>query len=260
MNDGPVLLICNDDGIFAAGIRALARRMAEIGTVVIVAPNQQQSAVGHALTVSSPLRIEKFDIENDIHGFAINGTPADCVKIAVQHLLDTPPDVLISGINHGRNTAVSLVYSGTVSGATEGTMLGIPSLAVSLDSHSSEAHFDVAAEVTVTVLEHILEEGLPKGTLLNLNVPNLPLAEIAGIKVVPQGRSYWSDRYEERLDPIGQPYYWLKGEYVREGEGCDDRALEEGYASLTPIRPRLTDHDHLAKLKAIPFDLPSRSH
>lgn len=257
MSERPIILICNDDGIFAAGIRTLARRMAEIGTIVIVAPNQQQSAVGHALTVSSPLRIEKFDLEDGLHGFAINGTPADCVKIAVQHLLDAPPDILISGINHGRNTAVSLVYSGTVSGATEGTMLGVPSIAVSLDSHASDAHFDAAAEVAASVVAHVLEEGLPEGTLLNLNVPNLPIAEIAGIKVVPQGLSYWDDRYEERLDPIGQPYYWLKGEYVREGEGCDDHALEQGYAALTPIRPRLTDHDHLEKLKSIPLHLPA---
>ena len=248
----PLILVCNDDGIFAAGIRALARRMSTIGRVVVVAPNQQQSAVGHALTVSSPLRIEQFELEDGLHGYAINGTPADCVKIAAQHLLDTPPDILVSGINHGRNTAVSLVYSGTVSGATEGTMLGIPSIAFSLDSHARDADFSAAAEVTARVVEHVLEEGLPEGTLLNLNVPNLPLGEIAGISVVPQGRSYWNDRYEERLDPIGQPYYWLKGEYVRDGEGCDDDALDRNCAALTPIRPRLTDHHYLEKLRGDP--------
>ena len=251
----PVILVCNDDGIFAEGIHALARSMAEIGEVVIVAPNAQQSAVGHALTVSSPLRVEKFALADDLTGYAVNGTPADCVKLGVSHILNAPPDLLVSGINHGRNTAISLVYSGTVSGATEGTMLGIPSIAFSLDTHDREADFSAAGPIAQKIAGHVLANGLPKRTHLNVNVPNLPLDQIKGIRAVPQGSSYWNDHYEERVDPIGQPYYWLKGEYVLDGEASDDHALEEGYVSLTPIRPRLTDHDHLQTLIDSPIEM-----
>ena len=145
MSERPRILLCNDDGIFANGIRALAGRMAELGEVDVVAPNAQQSAVGHALTVASPLRVERYEHNGQFFGRAVNGTPADCVKLAVCHLLDYRPDLLVSGINHGRNTAASLVYSGTVSGATEGTMMGIPSIAVSYDDLVRDADFSAAA-------------------------------------------------------------------------------------------------------------------
>lgn len=245
MSERPRILLCNDDGIFANGIRALAGRMAELGEVDVVAPNAQQSAVGHALTVASPLRVERYEHNGQFFGRAVNGTPADCVKLAVCHLLDYRPDLLVSGINHGRNTAASLVYSGTVSGATEGTMMGIPSIAVSYDDLARDADFSAAAEMALRIARIVLREGLSPGVLLNVNVPKLPLEEIRGIRVTRQGDSYWDDRYDERTDPMGNPYYWLHGDYITVGTNTDDHALAEGYVSVTPVHYRLTAEEEI---------------
>jgi 5'-nucleotidase len=244
----PRILVCNDDGIFSNGIRTLVSRLRSIAHVDVVAPNAQQSAVGHAVTVSVPLRVEKYEHGGDFFGWAVNGTPADCVKLASQHILPSPPDLLISGINHGRNTAVSLVYSGTVSGATEGTMLGIPSIAVSLDDLSMEADFTAAAEIAVKLARIVLHRGLPPGVSLNVNVPALPLEEIRGIRIVPQGESYWNDVYDERKDPMGRSYFWLHGDYVTTGDDTDDHAIDDGFVAVTPIHYRLTDDESLEML------------
>lgn len=244
----PRILVCNDDGIFSKGIRALAGALRKIGHVDVVAPNAQQSAVGHALTVAVPLRAEQYRHNDQFFGWAVNGTPADCVKLAARHLLPQQPDLLVSGINHGRNTAISLVYSGTVSGATEGTMLGIPSIAVSLDDFSLDAEFGPAAEVACAIAARTLEQGLPPGVLLNVNVPAISAGEIRGVKVAPQGESFWDDRYDERADPMGRPYYWLHGNYIMNGSDSDDHALNEGYVSVTPIHYRLTDDEMLKRL------------
>lgn len=244
----PRILVCNDDGIFSKGIRALVQALERIGHVDVVAPNAQQSAVGHALTVAVPLRAERYEHNGEFFGWAVNGTPADCVKLAARHLLPVQPDLLVSGINHGRNTAISLVYSGTVSGATEGTMLGIPSIAVSLDDFSLDADFDAAGEIACMIAEKTLQHGLPPGVLLNVNVPALPAQQIRGIKAGPQGESFWDDRYDERKDPMGRPYYWLHGTYILNGSDSDDHILNEGYASVTPIHYRLTDQQMLERL------------
>lgn len=249
MPERPRILLCNDDGIFANGIRALAERMAEIGDVDVVAPNAQQSAVGHALTVASPLRVERYEHNGQFFGRAVNGTPADCVKLAVRHLLDYTPDLLVSGINHGRNTATSLVYSGTVSGATEGTMLGIPSIAISYDDSARDADFRAAAEIALTVARAVLQNGLSPGVLLNVNVPKLPLDEIRGFRVTRQGESYWDDHYDERTDPMGNPYYWLHGKYIQVDTNTDDHALAEGYVSVTPVHYRLTAEEEVERWK-----------
>lgn len=245
----PRILVSNDDGIFAKGIRSLAHGLRAIGSVEVVAPNAQQSAVGHALTVSLPLRVERFE-EGDYVGRAVSGTPADCVKLAVRNLLEQPPDLIVTGINHGRNTGTSIVYSGTVSGATEGTMLGIPSIAVSLDSLRADADFSAAVAWTAVIARKVLEHSLPPGVLLNVNVPAIPSDEIRGIRIVPQGMSYWNDRYDRRLDPMGREYYWLHGDYILEGEETDDHALNDGYVTVTPVHYRLTDQEMLAGLQA----------
>lgn len=246
----PRILVCNDDGIFSNGIRALAQALERIGHVDVVAPNAQQSAVGHALTVAVPLRAERYEHNGKFFGWAINGTPADCVKLAVTELLPEKPDLLVSGINYGRNTAISIVYSGTVSGATEGTMLGIPSIAVSLDTFSADADFDASAEVAIAMAQKVLEHGLPPGVLLNVNVPAVSAEGIRGIRVVPQGESYWNDHYDKRIDPMSRTYYWLHGDYVMTGEDSDDHALQEQYIAVTPIHYRLTDHEMMAKLSS----------
>ena len=172
-----LILISNDDGIHAPGINALAEEIKKIGDVVIVAPDKQQSAVGHAITMNSPLRVQKVDKQGTFFGYAVTGTPADAVKLAVRSLLPHPPDLVISGINHGSNTAISVIYSGTVSAATEGTILGIPSFAISLTTYD-EADFSYAAVFARKLSLKIIEQGLPKGTLLNVNVPPVPASEI----------------------------------------------------------------------------------
>lgn len=250
----PQILVCNDDGIFSNGLRAVAKALERIGHVDIVAPNAQQSAVGHALTVAVPLRAERYEHNQKFFGWAVSGTPADCVKLATTQLLSYKPDLLVSGINYGKNTAISIVYSGTVSGATEGTMLGIPSIAISLDTFSPDADFEAAADVAVSMAQQVLQHGLPPGVLLNVNVPALPANQIKGIRVVPQGESHWNDNYDKRVDPMDRTYYWLEGEYVMVGADSDDHALKDGYVAVTPIHYRLTDHETMEKLSAWKLD------
>lgn len=243
------ILVSNDDGIDSPGIRALTLALEALGTVHVVAPDTQQSAVGHALTIARPLRATRHLHDGRFFGMAVNGTPADCVKLAAQCLLPHRPQLVVCGINHGRNTATSLMYSGTVSGATEGTVLGLPSIAVSLDDVSDGADFTAAAEYAVKMAEWVLQHGLPAGTLLNVNVPALPPEQIKGVKVAPQGTSYWNDTYEVRTDPMGRPYYWLKGTYTLAGHDTDDHAINDGYVSVTPLRHRLTDNETLLRLQ-----------
>ncbi|MCS6966429.1 MAG: 5'/3'-nucleotidase SurE [Candidatus Kapabacteria bacterium] len=259
------ILVTNDDGIEAAGLHALADALRPLGEVVIVAPDRQQSAVGHALTVSEPLRVVPFRSNGQHVGYAVNGTPADCVKLAVTSLLPWRPDVVASGINHGRNTAVNILYSGTVSAATEGTLLGIPSLAFSLDAYQPEVDFRAASLIARYLVQHLPQLGVPLGTLLNVNIPALPLEQIRGIRVTRQGASVWRDWYERRRDPWGREYFWLAGEYLL-ADGipdADDVALVQGYVSITPIRYELTDFELLEPLsRAVDelLPLPRMSH
>lgn len=244
------ILVSNDDGIDSPGIWALATALRAVGEVDVVAPDTQQSAVGHALTVARPLRATPHERNGAFFGTAVNGKPADCVKLAVTHLLPQPPDLVVSGINHGRNTSVSLIYSGTVSAATEGTLLGIPSIAISLDNFSEDADFSYAAKVAAWLAPIVARRRLPKGIVINVNVPALPEEEIKGVRIAEQGESYWVDTYETRYDPMGRPYYWLKGKYVVEGgEESDDHALAEGYITITPVHYRLTDAAMMQELR-----------
>jgi 5'-nucleotidase len=245
------VLISNDDGINAPGIAILAQAISKIADVVIVAPEKQQSAVGHAITMNDPLRVQKVYRDGQLYGYAVNGTPADCVKIAIRMLLERKPDLVISGINHGSNTAISVIYSGTVSAATEGTILGIPSIAVSLTTFAPEADFTYAAKFAVRMAEAVLEKGLPKGTLLNVNVPAVPEADIAGAMVTKQGKSIWNDEFESRRDPNNREYFWLKGDLMEldTGEDIDQGAILRNKVSVTPIHYDLTDYDFLGELQ-----------
>ena len=249
------ILVSNDDGIDSPGIQALATALGSIAHVDVVAPDTQQSAVGHALTVSVPLRFQKHERNGSFFGWAVNGKPADCVKLAVSRILPQAPDLVVSGINHGRNTAVSLIYSGTVSAATEGTLLGIPSIALSLDSFTLDADFAYAGRVAAWIVSHVARRGLPKGVLLNVNIPAIAESEIRGIRLAPQGESFWNDSYEERSDPMGRPYYWLTGEYVIAGPaGSDDHMINDGYVAVTPIHYRLTDAMMLNQMRSWNLD------
>lgn len=247
------ILVTNDDGIDSPGIQALVGAMRTIGDVVVVAPDRQQSAVGHALTVASPLRATPFHRDGTLFGYAINGTPADCVKLGISTLLDVPPDLVVSGINHGSNTSVNAIYSGTVSAATEGTLMGVPSMAVSLASFDHAAPMDLAADVALEVARRLPTMQLPQGTLLNVNVPACSREAYRGIKLTRQGNSVWKDSYERRRDPQGREYYWLSGEFVtlEHLDDADDLAVADGYAAITPIHYELTNFHVLDRLKTM---------
>ena len=252
--DRPLILLCNDDGIGADGIAALAAALDGLGTLAVVAPATEQSAVGHAITVRDPMRAHpwSFDVPSgEAWARAVTGTPADCVKIAVQKLLPRAPDLVVSGINHGPNTAVNVLYSGTVSAASEATILGVPAIAVSHMAWTAGADFEFAGRTARRLAEQVLQRGLPPDVLLNVNVPDLPADQIRGIRVTRQARARWEEEFEERRDPMNKPYYWLGGRFV----DLDDRpdtdlaALADGYVSVTPLLLDLTAGEELARMR-----------
>ncbi|MDP6339638.1 MAG: 5'/3'-nucleotidase SurE [Candidatus Marinimicrobia bacterium] len=245
----PSVLIANDDGIFSGGIYALWEAMSEIGDTTVVAPNTEKSAVGHAITLSDPIRIEKVKRSGGFQGYAVNGTPADSVKIAVKAIMDKKPDIIISGINVGANIGQSLLYSGTISAATEGTFLGIPSIAISLNSLKG-GEWSGAKIVAQKVVQTVLDNNLPNGTLLNVNVPNIPESEFKGYKVTHQGSIYFKDSFEKREDPRGRLYYWMTGKIKNPDKDIksDGVALKEGYVSITPLQLQMTNLDYMAEL------------
>jgi 5'-nucleotidase len=251
----PKILVTNDDGIDSPGIHALVIALKKVGDVVVVAPDRQQSAVGHALTVSKPLRVTPFHRDGQMWGYAINGTPSDCVKLAISSILGYKPDLVFSGINHGQNTSINIIYSGTVSAATEGMLLGISSVAVSVASYSYSAELEAASEYSAELAKKLLKHSLPNGTLLNVNVPAVLKSDVKGIRITRQSRSYWKDIYEKRTDPMGRDYYWFSGEYnvTDESNEADDVALNNGYISVTPLRLEFTDLGYFGDLKKILF-------
>lgn len=253
-DDRPLILLVNDDGIDAAGIAALGTALDGLGTLAVVAPFEEQSAVGHAITVRMPMRahVWHFDAPSGpVWARAVTGTPADCVKIAVQRLLPRAPDLVVSGINHGPNTAVNVLYSGTVSAATEAAILGIPSMAI---SHAAWAptDFEAAGRAARRLAERVLSEGLPAGVMLNVNVPDGPPEAIAGDRTTRQARARWIEEFEERTDPTGRPYYWLGGRFesLDTGTDTDLTALADGYVSVTPLHYDLTAYAHLDTVRA----------
>ncbi|MFA6570320.1 MAG: 5'/3'-nucleotidase SurE [Bacteroidota bacterium] len=247
----PYILVTNDDGIDSPGILALVNAMKKLGEVIVVAPDRQQSAVGHALTVLNPLRITPFRRNGEKFGFEINGTPSDCVKLAMSAIVKRKPDLIVSGINYGKNTSVNILYSGTVSAATEGMLIGIPSIAFSLASYDYNADFSLVADYSLELAKIVLEKGLPKGTLLNVNVPAIPKEELKGVKVTRLSDSFWTDNYEMRVDPFGWKYYWFSGKYntVDTDLEADDFAIENGYISVSPIQFHFTNLDFMENLK-----------
>lgn len=243
------ILVTNDDGIHAHGLFALARAMKHLGEVHVVAPLVEKSAVGHALTLVDPLRVEKVFHDGVLFGHAVHGTPADCVKLAVNVLLKQRPDLVVSGINRGANTGHNIIYSGTVSAATEGAILGIPSVALSLE-WSEEPDFQPAAEIGLEVVRKVVDRGLPEGVLLNVNVPALPREQIRGMRVTEQGKGRFVEFFDERVDPRGRAYYWQTGETLipESGADVDDAALADGCVSITPIHYDLTARHFLEEL------------
>lgn len=252
--DRPLVLLCNDDGIDADGIQALARALQGLGTLAVVAPFEEQSAVGHGITVRSPMRAHVWTFRDDladVWGRAVTGTPADCVKIAVQKLLPRAPDLVVSGINHGPNTAVNVLYSGTVSAAAEASVLGLPAIAVSHGDWVPQS-FDAAGAVARDLAERVLRDGLPPGVLLNVNVPGGALGDLNGMRTTRQARSRWEEAFEERRDPMNRPYYWLGGRFVDldDGADTDTAAVAEGYVSVTPLHVDFTAYAALDHVRA----------
>lgn len=246
----PHILVSNDDGIDAIGLFILVKALKRFANVSVVAPSIQQSAVGHAITVRTPLRAHEFYRDGKLFGYAVDGTPADCVKLAIRTILRDKPDLVISGINDGLNTAINVIYSGTVSAATEGTILGIPSIAVSLES-TRKPNFEPAAKIAVSIAKFVCNTGLPKDTVLNVNIPALPAAKIKGIMFTRQGRSRWDDEFFQRKDPKNKDYYWLAGKMriLDHDRDVDQIALKHGYVSITPIHFDLTHYDFLEKMR-----------
>ncbi|PIE33666.1 5'/3'-nucleotidase SurE [candidate division KSB3 bacterium] len=256
------ILLTNDDGVYADGIAAMYRALQETDHHIdVVAPLTEQSAVGHAITMADPLKVSTVDVEFCITGHAVRGTPADCVKLAINTLLDTKPDLVISGINRGANTGNHIIYSGTVSAATEATMYGIPSIAISLAITSrTEAQHDFrnAARFAVQLAEKVFQQGgLPAGTLLNVNVPEIDAEQIKGVRIGQQAKFHHTDEFEKRKDPANQTYFWLKFEDVIVLDppevDVDYRLVKDGYIVVTPIHYDLTDYEMLTRLKTWTF-------
>ena len=244
------ILVSNDDGINSPGIYALVQGLKELGDVIVVAPFTEQSAVGHAITMKNPLRITEIKRNGEFFGYAVDGTPADCLKMGVKNILRYKPDIVVSGVNNGANTAISIIYSGTVSAAREAAIMNIPAIAVSVASHDVK-DYGFAVKIAKMFAKLTVKNGLLPGTLLNINVPNIPENEIAGIRFTKQGKAKWDDIYEERQDPYGRNYYWLTGDLVEVDNelDLDQCAVRNKYVSVTPIHFDLTDYSTFEKIK-----------
>ncbi len=242
----PLILVTNDDGVHSPGIRALFRAMQEIGDAVIVAPDRERSAVGHALTLHRPLKVEA--VGENI--YSVNGTPTDCVALGIQKILPRRPHLVASGINKGANLGDDVTYSGTVSAAIEGTILNVPSFAISL-AGDRPYHFDAAVPFAIEVARYILEHSLSYDTLLNVNVPNLPKGRVKGIRITKQGRRVYDNAIQEVCSPWGDKHYWIGGgqPYWEQGVDMDMQAVLDSHVSVTPIHLDLTNYDALTVLK-----------
>jgi 5'-nucleotidase len=248
------MLITNDDGISSNGIITLANRFKEMGEVIVVAPTVQMSATSHSLTTEKPLRYYKHYIKDEFFGYALNGSPADCIKFGILSILEKhKPDIVLSGINFGRNTGVNLFYSGTFAGATEGHLLGIPSFAVSLSSHNPETDCQVAADYAYKIVSNIMLRHDKEKIFLNINVPAVTEKQIKGIKITKSSSSYWDDNYEKRIDPFGKAYFWFNGTYIYDAneEEIDDVAIDKNYVSVTPIRFQFTNLTQIEELRGL---------
>jgi 5'/3'-nucleotidase len=248
MTQKPLILVTNDDSIVAPGIRALIAVMKEIGEVIVVAPDSPQSAMGHAITINNTLHLEKVTIDKELENeYSCSGTPVDCVKIAVHEILKRKPDLCVSGINHGSNSSINVIYSGTMSAAVEAGIEGIPAIGFSLLDFSWNADFEAAKPYVKKIALEVLEKGLPDGVVLNVN---LPKTNIKGVKICRQAKAVWEERFDKRTNPQGKEYYWLTGEFVNldKGEDTDEWALLNEYISIVPVQFDLTAHHAIQQL------------
>jgi len=251
MKTKPLILVTNDDGIKAPGLRSLIEVMNEIGEVVVVAPDSPQSGMGHAITINSTLYCDKIKVTDGPQlEYSCSGTPADCVKLAINELLDKKPDLCVSGINHGSNSSINVIYSGTMSAAIEAGIEGVPAIGFSLLDFRWNANFKPLKEYIKKISLEALKKGIPKDVVLNVNFPLLKNGKIKGMKICRQARAYWVEEFDKRTNPMGREYYWLTGTFINEdkGEDTDEWALNKGYISIVPTQFDLTAHHSLQQL------------
>ncbi|MDO5970811.1 5'/3'-nucleotidase SurE [Flavivirga aquimarina] len=251
MTEKPLILVTNDDGISAPGLRTLISVMNSIGEVVVVAPDSPQSGMGHAITLDSTLYAERVYMDDGPQiEYSCSGTPADCVKLAIRELLDRKPDLCVSGINHGSNSSINVIYSGTMSAAIEAGIEGIPAIGFSLLDYKWHAHFDASKKYVKTITKQVLKNSLPNGIVLNVNIPNISEEHVKGVKICRQAKANWVEEFDKRKTPQGKDYYWLSGKFVNldDGKDTDEWALEQGYVSVVPIQFDLTAHQFIKNL------------
>lgn len=249
----PKILITNDDGITAPGIQKLIKIMKEIGEVTVVAPDSPQSGKGHAITINSTLTLEKLSLEGVEDYYACSGTPVDCIKIGLDKVMKEKPDLVVSGINHGSNASINVIYSGTMSAVVEAGVEGLPAIGFSLCDLSYNADFDQAEDYIKKITLKVLEKKMPKGVVLNVNIPKLSKDEIKGVKICQQAHAKWEEEFDERVNPHGKTYYWLTGVFknMDSSPNADVKALEDGYISIVPVKFDLTAYHYMNELNDI---------
>ena len=251
MSKKPLILVTNDDGITAPGIRALISVMNELGDVVVVAPDSPQSAMGHAITINSTLHCDSIKIDDGPQiEYSCSGTPADCIKMGVNEILKRKPDICVSGINHGSNSSINVIYSGTMSAAIEASIEGIPAIGFSLLDYKWNADFESIKSFIKKITIEAMKQGIPKGNALNVNFPKLKEGDIKGIKICRQAKAHWIEKFDKRKSPQGKEYYWLTGEFINQDDGkdTDEWALKNGFISVVPVKFDMTDHSNIKEL------------
>ena len=252
----PLILVTNDDGINAPGIRTLVSVIKDIGDVIVVAPDSPQSGMGHAITINSTLHSSRITPKNsEIIEYSCSGTPADCVKLAINELMPRKPDLCVSGINHGSNSSINVIYSGTMSAAIEAGIEGVPAIGFSLLDYSWNADFSHSKDLIRKITLNALNNGIPKGVVLNVNIPAVKKSDIKGVKICRQAKAYWVEEFDKRKNPLGQEYYWLTGKFVNkdQGEDTDEWALKNNYISIVPVEFDLTAHHAIQGLNEWDF-------
>ena len=252
----PLILVTNDDGINAPGIRTLISVIKDIGDVIVVAPDSPQSGMGHAITINSTLHSSRITPKNsEIIEYSCSGTPADCVKLAINELMPRKPDLCVSGINHGSNSSINVIYSGTMSAAIEAGIEGVPAIGFSLLDYSWNADFSQSKDYIRKIILNALNNGIPKGVVLNVNIPAVKKSDIKGVKICRQAKAYWVEEFDKRKNPLGQEYYWLTGKFVNkdQGEDTDEWALKNNYISIVPVEFDLTAHHAIQGLNEWDF-------
>jgi 5'-nucleotidase len=251
MKEKPLILVTNDDGITAPGLRKLIQILNTLGEVFVVAPDAPQSGMGHAITVNNTLFVEPVNIDEGPQvEYTCSGTPADCVKLAVNELLNKKPDLCVSGINHGSNSSINVIYSGTMSAAVEAGIEGIPAIGFSLLDYSWNADFSHVEEPIKKIVRNVLSKKLPEGIVLNVNIPKNNREKLKGVKVCRQAKAFWQEEFDKRVNPHGREYYWLTGKFVNmdQGEDTDEWALAHHYVSVVPIQYDMTAHHFIKNL------------